>query len=105
MDENRRFQRVMLPFPVRVLCEEAVIEVERGLNLSLGGLGIPCAMEIAPGVPCVIAIDLGEETTIEAHGVIARSNGTEIGIELTGIELDAFNLLKSLVRSPIRVKS
>lgn len=98
MNENRRFPRVSLPYPVRVLCEEAVIEVERGLDVSGGGLALPCHVEIPVGTRCVVGIVLGEDTTIEAQGVVARSENFELGIELTGIGLEAHDLLRALIR-------
>lgn len=99
MDERRNFTRVLFRGEAEIRWEDKVVRGELS-NLSLRGMLVTSPEPCPPGTPVGVRIQLTGSTSevcIRLVGRVARQQGTEIAVELTGMDLDSFILMKNVI--------
>lgn len=97
--ERRRFRRIVTDKPVVVRCADGE-HCGTALDLSLRGLLLESTDEWRPeaGHPVSVRIRLDDDACcIEMDGWVAHVDGNQIGIRVTGIDIDSAGRLRRMV--------
>lgn len=99
---QRRFSRIPLPFPARLIVDNTeVYDIRELANLSIGGCLVPLDVEIARGASCKITIRLTGglgNTPVNIAGKAVRHDREYVAIQFTAIAPDDLHHLQNLIR-------
>ena len=101
-ESRRRFSRIPLNFPARLIVDKTeVYDIRELANLSMGGCLVPLDEEVATGTPCTITIRLAGglgNTSINIQGKAVRHDREFVAIQFTKIRPDDLHHLQNLIR-------
>ncbi|MFN2354620.1 MAG: PilZ domain-containing protein [Desulfopila sp.] len=101
-DTQRRFSRIALPFPARLIVETTeVYDIRELANLSIGGCLVPLDAQIAKGASCNITIRLAGglgNIQVNITGKAVRHDQDYVAIQFTAIAPDDLHHLQNLIR-------
>lgn len=99
---QRRFSRIALSFPARLIVDNAeVYDIRELANLSIGGCLVPLDAEISKGATCKIIIRLAGglgNTPVNITGKAVRLDQDYVAIQFTAIAPDDLHHLQNLIR-------
>ncbi|MCU0587717.1 MAG: PilZ domain-containing protein [Syntrophobacteraceae bacterium] len=99
MDEKRNFTRVLFRGEAALSWENKVIRGQLG-NLSLRGMLVKSVESLPVGVHVDVQIQLAGSTSeviIRLLGRVTRQEESALAVEITGMDLDSFVLLKNII--------
>lgn len=101
-NSRRRFSRIPLNFPARLIVEKTeVYDIRELENLSIGGCLVALDEEIPKGSKCSITIRLTGglgNTPINIDGKCVRYDKNYVAIQFTKIRPDDLHHLQNLIR-------
>lgn len=101
-ETRRRFSRISLNFPARLIVDKTeVYDIRELANLSIGGCLVPLDEEIPKGTPCTITIRLAGglgNTPVNIQGRAVRHDKEFVAIQFTKIRPEDLHHLQNLIR-------
>ena len=98
--ERRRFTRVSFSVKAEMQLNDVLYEVEKLLNLSVGGCLLSMKEEFDRGTPCIIRILLtgtNNELSIRVEGEVLRCGREGVAVKFTHIDPDSLYHLQSII--------
>lgn len=97
--EKRRFSRILFNVRARLTVDDAVYQVERIVNLSVGGCQVEIEDRLQPGKPCKFTIFLPRMGPgVDVFGEIVRIGKGEVSLKFTRIEPENLIHLRNIIR-------
>ena len=100
-EEKRRFTRFPFETKVEMSVNEKVYEVDKIVNLSIGGCLLSASVDVEPEASCTLKIILGETEDgpiVRVGGHIFRSEKGAVAIKFTCIDPDSLYHLQNIAR-------
>lgn len=96
----REFTRIPIHVKVEVVAGEVAVKTEKTIDLSMKGISFISDKNLQVGTDCAVFIHLGNGDSginINVKGRVTRSDGSQVAVEFTKIDLDSYEYLQNLV--------